>query len=701
MLRQTTVVLSCLFALATTTLRGQEPSLEQFRAEFNKGFEYNDAKLMDKALKRSAVHALRYFEELQVAKLRGDPAGDAKIEALRSSWTRCFEQSDTPDKLQRWVELNGSSDYAALEKGRSSLLKLWSVYDQEISKDPNRAEHKNMFDQFCALARNTQSLGHNAEAAEQWLLASVVGSKIPEKDLDDRRAALAALESFIEARKGWNFTADDTFLRNHEFVKVEKLRLEEEAKKDEKRKADGFDPNAKGVESLLVPGKQDTLPLKYEALTAWDTELDYGPKGGPVPAFWWLASTGKDGSNRKLDWFRRTSVYLMRLGAAKFGIALDPNDPKKVVEIDAGNKGKPSTFWLDAEHKQPYSMFFWVGSEKEFVGETEHNMAPSDQVGNVYYRSAASWKTAFGGEPIVLYDDNASGTPCDADPLEPKFRSSSLGEHDGEGTVVPLFDAMRIGKGPRVPYSEFVHFATGWFHMKKGPGDDVVLRPLHADYFKTGKVKLVWAGPKPSMPVQLVLQGSGDYRTACYDVASGKEVEVPAGKYAVIFGRIVIGKGARTQMATLYRGTSPEFDVEPGKVFELKMGAPFSIEFTRRGDQNTSIDALKVLLREASGCVMTEMQGMTLSPEVLAAKAEDGKGAKVVGKFVRFADPELVNKASAKHNNLGLLCACFPMPDGYRDGELVLQVKLPADGMKVGLQMKKHAVFGAIGSKFQ
>jgi hypothetical protein len=52
--------------------------------------------------------------------------------------------------------------------------------------------------------------------------------------------------------------------------------------------------------------------------------------------------------------------------------------------------------------------------------------------------------------------------------------------------------------------------------------------------------------------------------------------------------------------------------------------------------------------------------------EVLAAKAEDGKGAKVVGKFVHFTDSELLNKATAKHNKLGLLCATFPMPEGYK-----------------------------------
>ena len=67
---------------------------------------------------------------------------------------------------------------------------------------------------------------------------------------------------------------------------------------------------------------------------------------------------------------------------------------------------------------------------------------------------------------------------------------------------------------------------------------------------KGGKIKLVWNGPKPTAPVQLVVQGEGDYQTALFDVAGGKEVEVPAANYRVIWGRMMIGKGPRSQVAS-------------------------------------------------------------------------------------------------------------------------------------------------------
>jgi len=252
-----------------------------------------------------------------------------------------------------------------------------------------------------------------------------------------------------------------------------------------------------------------------------------------------------------------------------------------------------------------------------------------------------------------------------------------------------------------VPYSEFVKLSTGWVHLAKQNGDAVAMRPLNPEYFKAGKVKLTWNGPKPTAPVQLVVQGSGDFAAALFDVAGGKEVELPAGDYQVVWGRMLIGKAPRVQAATIQAGTSKPFTVEAGKTFELKMGGPFELAWNRRGDDTATIDALKILLKESSGCVFAEWHGVNLACEVLAAKEADGKGAKVVGKFVRFADPELVNKAATAHNQIGLLAASFPMPEGYKGGELKLQVKLPAPGMKLSLQIKKHPLFGDVKSAWQ
>ncbi|MCA8965869.1 MAG: hypothetical protein KDC48_13375 [Planctomycetes bacterium] len=701
-----------LSSFAGAALRAQEDPRAQFRAEFTKGVEYNDAKMMDKAIKKDGgpAQAWLYFEELYVEKWRAQPgadsatvaARDAKLTGLRESWARCFEGSHSLEKIQRWIDGMDENLYAKLQKERAESAKLWQ-FAQTIMQGQVKSEYQKVVEQFTQLARNAETLGHAIEAADLWGLAAVVANRTPDKTVEDRDQTVFLTEQFLLQRDAWEFTGDGVYITSREFAKAEKVRLEEAKKKADARQAAGYDANAKGIDSLVMPNVTEAKSeLSFEALKTWENELDYGPKNGPQPALWWNASLKGDGSNTQLNWFRRTQLYMLRTGNTKFAIGTDPGEPAKAEEIDVSGKAKPTTFHLDAAKKEPYAMFFWAGSDRERVGEAECNLAFTTEMANVYFRSAASWKATVAGDAVVFYDDNASGTPCDGDPFDPPFKVHTLGDHGGEGTVVPLLDSMRVGKGPRVPFSEFVKFASGWHYLHRDGNATVGTKPLNPEFFKTGKVKLDWSGVKSGAPAQLVIQGSSDYKSAFFDIAGGKEVEVPAGEYAVIFGRIVAGKGARSQTATLYRGSSPTFLVEPDKTTVVKMGAPYELQFARRGDENTSIDALSIMLKEASGCLITELQnGCSFVPEVFAAKSEDGKGAKVVGKFVRFTDGDLLNEAAKKHGNLGLLCATFPMPAGYRNGELILELKLPAAGMKVGLKIKKHPLFGAIESAWR
>jgi hypothetical protein len=169
----------------------------------------------------------------------------------------------------------------------------------------------------------------------------------------------------------------------------------------------------------------------------------------------------------------------------------------------------------------------------------------------------------------------------------------------------------------------------------------------------------------------------------------------------VIYGRIYEGKGARAQMATIYGGDCKPFQVEAGKIVELRMGAPFALAFEAKVEgAKASIDGSRITVRESSGCVLAELHGWSIAPEVLAAKGEDGKGAKVVGRFVRFTDSDQLTALTSKLPDLGLIMGTMPVPQGQLDS-MVLDVALPGEGMKVGLEVKKHPLFGRLVSPFQ
>jgi hypothetical protein len=132
------------------------------------------------------------------------------------------------------------------------------------------------------------------------------------------------------------------------------------------------------------------------------------------------------------------------------------------------------------------------------------------------------------------------------------------------------------------------------------------------------------------------------------------------------------------------------------------MGAPFKLTFVRSGSgEALKIDAMRIMLHESTGCLLAELQNLVVVPEVLAAKAADGKGARVIGKFIKLEDPELHRKIADQHPSLSSLVGFFPLPDGKRDGSMEFETKLRDASLKIGLLVKRHPLFGKLESAFQ
>jgi hypothetical protein len=698
----TILVVSVLFVL-TSALRAQEMSEADFQKAWKQGVDLEDEKVMDRAVKQGSRHVIQHFESLALQARSGtDAVAERQCELLMASWKRNFENTDTLEKVQRWADGATTQLYNKLQQIRTTSGRLWNDYTSKVATGTIKKDYQSCMEDYQKLARAAESIGHYYEASELWGLASVVGSKMPEKTLEDREAVVFAIEQQLLNRDNWGYTFDTHYARNKGFVESEIEAIKEARKKADKRKDEGYDANAKGIDALVMPNvPAKKYELKFAPLKDWSKDLDYGPRGGPVPAFWWLDSLRENGSSQQMGWFTAQPMYLIRRGTNKFAVHFKPTDEKDAIEISANSRAKPSTFYLDAEQKRPYSMFFWVGTDQEATGITKLNYAPTSKFVNVYYRSASSWKTTIEKESITYYDDDASGTPGNGEPFKGELKSHLVGDPNGDGALVPLFDSMEVGKGDRVPYSKFLKLADGWHYQEIATGFDVSVRKLNPEYVKSGNVKLSWKGSKSARPDQIVIQGKGDYAGAIFEIAGGKPVEVPAGEYRVIWGRIVNGKGARVQTAQLYPSADSEsFLVKAGETFTLEMGEPFVLDFERKGDQTATIDALSICVKEKSGCRIVGVHGTSLDCEVLASKTGTSKGAKSVGSFVPFTNDQLIVKATEQYRNLGFLVACSPMPKGYKEGELVLEMKLPEDGMKLGLAVKKgkHKFFGKLGT---
>ena len=702
MLRTLNAVL-CLFVL-TAVLPAQSAEDREFLTEFGKSMEFKDERTLDKAMRKLAASAMRHYQDLriEIALFKKDLSD--KTDWLRAGWTRVFENAEVLDRLDRWVDALDQPSYESYRKVRDNQIRVWSHYLTESGKDgTKRPPFESARDQLLEVARMMEATGHKIDTAETYALVSVILSRIPDRSQQDRKDTIFALERFVENRDAWAWKGDPYYGQNAGYLKGQRAELETNEKAGAKREAEGYDKNAKGIDLLVksdVP--EATHELQFATLADFETDLDYSQKGGPLPQYWWTVPFGKDTTDLKINWFRRLDLHLLRQGALKFAVSTNPAEPKLAQPVEVAGKAKASKFFLDAEHKVPYAMFFWVGSDQDRMGEMQVNLSPTTDNTGVYYRSAASWQVDVGGETLWFYDDNTSGLPMDPDPLDGKFPTFTLGSGNATAVATPLLDSMKVGKGARVPFSQFVKVGEAWWYVRRTEKNALGARPLNPAYFKTGKVKLVWKGPKPTAPVQLVIQGSGDFATACYDIASGKEIEVPVGDYKVIWGRLLQGKAAQAKMATVYGGVSQPFSVAEGKVAAVEMGAPFRLEFRRDGtDSEVKIDGTSVIVTDVSGLTITEMHGMSLQLDAMAAKRADGKGARAIGKFQKFTDSELVRKVVEKMPNIGMLAACFPIAEGAAAGTMELVAKLPEAGWKVQLSCKKHALFGKMDSDWK
>ena len=687
------------FTLLLPAVSAQDAAMNKFLTDFGKALQFNDEKGMDKAVKAAPQQAMRHFQNLRIELWGGKQDVKPQVDAIAAAWKRALDGSTALERIDRWVDSQDQKSYQAYVKARNALDKCYSILSV-ATESKQRKDFEVARDSTISVAKAMEETSHKVDAAEAWVLVSIIYTQMPEKTLEERRDSVFALEQFVAARDAWGWTQDEHYPRNKAIIKAEKERIAADEAAGEKRKNEGYGDNTKGIDALVMPGaKEEVHDLAFAALQNVE-ELDYCIKGGALPQFWWEAQVTTADTQPLLAWFRSKPLHVVQVSGSKFAVTPEVADKALQYEIDAGNKPKVTSFFVDKAKKSPYAMWFWTGSDKERVGEMDVNLMPTPEFTPIFYRSAASWSVTHGTEQVTYYDDNCNGTPMDGDPFAGDFKSHAAGNPDG--IAVPLMDSMRVGKGARMPYSEFVKLGDAWWHQKASGEGKSSFRPLNPEYFKTGKVKLNWAGPKPTAPVQLVIQGRGDFRTAFFDVAGGKEVDVPAGEYVVCVGRILQGKGAKAQSANIFQGAMEAFTVEAGKTFELKMGAPFALVFTKGGtDSEVAIDATRIHVKDRAGASIVEFHGMTLIPEVLAAKAADGKGAKVIGKFVRMEDPEFLGAAAREVPKIGRFVALFPMPEGAKGGSLTLKVKPPFPDAKIGLSIKKHALFGKLDSSFQ
>jgi hypothetical protein len=287
--------------------------------------------------------------------------------------------------------------------------------------------------------------------------------------------------------------------------------------------------------------------------------------------------------------------------------------------IKGGGEGKEA---------EPYAFFMLTGGQTQWFG------TPVNWTGRGRYRVACYREAKVLGETVILLDDNSSGSFCDPSEQRDNLLRGYPGYVDNDGMIV----------GKRLlPWSDVVEIGGKWFHVKSLDPHAKKLRTRELD-IETGSVVLKWNGPVP--PKMLVLGEVRQFKGSYVDVAGGKPVPVPVGRWEIAYGRIETGKGAQTKQAWIFKGDAEPIEVKAGETVTLDMGAPYKFDFEAE-DQGKAllVKGKSLLVKDKIGAIVGRIYDEIPYPEV----AIRAKGGAAIGKPKTMAriPTEIFNKDSA------------------------------------------------------
>lgn len=691
-------------ALIAVTATAQKVGYDEFTTMLSQAQRLNDAKTLDRAVKENSVHTLSHYRGLVLGMLSGkaQPDNEEQRRLLREAWTRSFS-GRTLERLDRWLQEVGETALRNDEKAQQALNQAYAEMDRlSRNKVSDRRPYEALRDSLLEISRAFETIGNALGAADAWGVIGTVYVAIPSPTLDDKREAISAIARFLEHRDSWDWKTDDFYLKNANWLKAERERLKADEASAEKRRAEGYGDNVRGTAAYLVPdadASEIKVPVKFDVWTK--PKADMCVQGGPIPMMWPRIDVSETGPTA-FQWFKGAGLFLVRPGATKYGVTLDGSEvdlkKNKFTPVTAGNKPKkPNEFFLDAEETRPYAMWMFTGGSQEAFQGYNQNLEPQPERATVYYKSAGSWSAEIDGVDVVIFDDNNNGKIFEEDPFEYGLSNRHIGAGPGDEVRIPAYDGMKIGKEPERPYSSWVEIGQTWYHLRgHDGGTSLGVRKTNPEYFKTGTIQLEWAGPKAAAPEVVIVEGEGDFATARFNLADGDPVEVPAGRYRLTYGRVVSGKPPRALTCDIFGGAFEPVAVEEGKNAVVALGEPFHVDFDREGSgDKVKINALKMRVRGRGGELYVHINGAAPAPEVVTAKSEDGKGAKVLGEFVNLTDPEMAGRLANANSTLGSHVGFYPVVKGDAEGSLELEVSVPR-GQLLGLRQNKNKLFGKL-----
>ncbi|PIE22859.1 MAG: hypothetical protein CSA62_10450 [Planctomycetota bacterium] len=680
-----------------------------FIKKFDSAKELGDRKRMIRALKDSPQMAIEHFSLLvDTYVTRGDAKAGERILLFKELWKESFGSSCL-EKIERFRAEIGDSERQALFQIIKNYRKAQGLYQQGVSQKQPETQF-NAAKAMIQLAEQSEQIGDRVLASRCLRDAAAYLAQIRPVKKEYKEMERDALRQYRTLHQELDWTQGLDFKRNMIYLKS----LEHQLKQGQ---IGGGAAKKK---------KNEEGPAKYLPGSKWQDfdmliSLQKKPQPGIClpssvnPLEWrgvWLE--GKLPS--QISFFQDGKIWLKRLGANDYRYGVSEADAGKYKLAMAS---KPSQCYLKYEkggYEVEYGFFTYLPTDREVANGTMLNYGPTwgqRTSASLFFRSASILYAEIEGEKFEFLDENANGVVGEAWNSTPGTGDFRFGSGWEQAVGVPVFDSMKRGRSKhRLPFSSYVKVGDHWMRLRvTGNNETLRYRPLDPASVQSGFVQVKWEGPRKAKPDYLVLAEIGYYKGAAFDAFENgkKPVEVPAGRYAIIYGRILNGKFPRNMDALILPGTSKPFDVEPGKTTEIRIGAPFHIEYqseVKNGE--VSVDSSTFYVKDSYGLRYGAIGAALLEPELIVSKKKGAKSGKVIGSWRAVQGNEigpLSMNVGKRRQAKGLRGGVPAYHLSYwpingadsRNADSLLRVKIPFRGtVFVAVRQKKHKLFGKL-----
>ncbi|MGD2017603.1 MAG: hypothetical protein PVJ89_05790 [Planctomycetota bacterium] len=662
-------ILALLSLLVTSLLAapaGAQDDNTKFRLEFEKAAKVGSKSKMDSLMKDNQDKGV--FWILNTAEQISNQPSDVlyeRYEAMGGSWKRCFE-TDFPSKMERFfarLDMNQKRNRYTLKVNFDKVNK--AQFEAMGKKDKGKL--KLVADEYTALAEGFKELGDEwMEGQCQLGIAVALEEQYHGKKTDFKRVA-ASYARFIKIR-------EDIGVKDRSYREsVPRLKSLEGLGFDGGDGASGGEGGAAAPAGPTSTGEAVTAKLSFEGFSAVkDTSrpnyyLDEHRQIWPAVVLQGVGSSSK---------FSRVAEGPTMTRAASSKVTIDGGG----VDDSWPLRGKlePVTFELGSgASKRRWAVLCDMGREVDYYQGITMNLGMTDTNLSLYFVPGCAMEGEIAGEKVQIVDDNFDGIFGSLPQRWPHFGMV-------KDAFQPEFDSIRIGDAKKAqPFSEYVNLGKAGWHKLEALNGGVELKAQPYE-FKTGTVQLKSKGLKPDF---FVLKGIGeDLENTYIDVAGGKKVEVPIGRWELCFG--LIRKGKKMQMmkaVILPTETMKVFDVREGENVTIQTGSPFTFDYEYAvASDGVTVDGTSIRVVGAGGESYERIYGAVPIPEASVRK-KGGKRAIMTEKM----KPALDQDGVQKHGWAAL----------WKPLDKTFSVRV--DEAEVQLMEKKNRLFGKIESDWK